>query len=100
MKPLGYTLLGYPVTRLTINPKESHEIGLSGPNCFKLLRVQENSFKNQSEIGKLNQNQNFTDHGWMEDGKIIVANDKGTIYICQKYDVFFFIYFFVRFFSF
>ena len=100
MKPLGYTLLGYPVTRLTINPKESHEIGLSGPNCFKLLRVQENSFKNQSEIGKLNQNQNFTDHGWMEDGKIVVANDKGTIYICQKYDVIIYIDIFLSFFSF
>lgn len=101
---MGYTLLGVPVTKLTINPKESHEIGLSGPNCFKLMRVQENSFKSQSEISKvtfsffflnkfvvgkkLNQNQNFTDHAWFEDQKIIVTNDKGTVYICQKYEVY------------
>lgn len=35
---------------MTINPKENHMIGLTGPNVCKLLRVQENSFKPLNEI--------------------------------------------------
>ena len=46
MKPIGYTKLTCfsnnvtpSIIRLTINPKENHMIGLTGPYICKLLRV-------------------------------------------------------------
>jgi hypothetical protein len=57
-------------------------VAISGRNCFKILRVQENSFIALSEtIKRLAPNQNFTDHAWFEESKVILCNDKGEIFI-------------------
>ena len=59
-------------------------VAVSGRNCFKILRVQENSFISLAEsIKRLAPNQNFTDHVWFDESKIVLANDKGEIFIIQ-----------------
>jgi hypothetical protein len=44
MKPLAHAVLGTDITRISISPKDNHMVAISGRNCFKVLRVQENSF--------------------------------------------------------
>ena len=63
-------------------------VAISGRNCFKILRVQENSFICLAEqIKRLAPNQNFTDHVWFDESKIVLANDKGEVFIIQDQDV-------------
>jgi hypothetical protein len=82
MKPLAHAVLGTDITRISISPKDNHMVAISGRNCFKVLRVQENSFiQIQESIKRLAPNQNFTDHVWLEESKIVLCNDKGEIFI-------------------
>jgi len=38
-KDLAGAHLGMPITRISISPKDNHMVAISGPNCFKILRV-------------------------------------------------------------
>lgn len=87
MKQLGMATLGHAISRLCINPKENHVISFSGQNMMKILRVQENQFKQLNEISQLPMNQNFTDHSWLDESYLIIGTDKGTVYIVENYEV-------------
>ena len=50
--------------------------------------MQENSFVvTQENIKKLNLQQNFVDHNWLNDGKIVIASDKGEVNIIKDNEV-------------
>jgi hypothetical protein len=38
-------------------------------------------------LNQINQNQNFTDHAWFDENRLIVSNDKAEIYIIQGVEV-------------
>jgi hypothetical protein len=83
-KDLAGAHLGMQITRISISPKDNHMVAISGPNCFKILRVQESSFVYLHEnVKRLTQNQIFTDHCWYDQNKIALANDHGEIYIIK-----------------
>ncbi|EGR29862.1 WD repeat protein [Ichthyophthirius multifiliis] len=87
-KDIAGLILKIPITKVTISPKDNHQVAISGINCFKILRVQEGSFAYVSEnIKRLPQNQTFTDHIWFDEKKIALSNDKGEIYIIQENEV-------------
>ncbi len=50
IKVVGSSYLKFNVTRIQINPEETHLISLSGQNCFKILRVQEKTVKEMGDI--------------------------------------------------
>lgn len=82
MRSLAHAVLGTDITRISISPKDNHMVAISGRNCFKVLRVQENSFiQIQESIKRLSPMQNFTDHVWLQENKIVLCNDKGEIFI-------------------
>lgn len=86
-KVVGQSFIKHSVSRIQINPEETHLISLSGPNCFKILRVQEKTVKEMGEIKQLSLNQNFTDHKWANKDKLLLCNDQGKIFIIINYQL-------------
>lgn len=77
-KNLAGTTIGLPISKISIKPSDNHMVAVSGPNMFRILRVQESSFVNIADkIKNLPQTSNYTDHCWFEEDKIVVCNDKG-----------------------
>lgn len=77
-----------PITKLTISPKDNHLITICGNQTFKQFRVQESSMKELMEpINKFDYNQFFTDHCWVDEVKVAVANNKGQIYIVFEREI-------------
>mmetsp|Transcript_2049 Transcript_2049/g.1877 ORF Transcript_2049/g.1877 Transcript_2049/m.1877 type:complete len:217 (-) Transcript_2049:3635-4285(-) len=53
-KLMGSYTLSPGATRVSISPKDSHVVAVSGDKLMKILRVQENTFKPLAEITNLN----------------------------------------------
>lgn len=88
IKDLAESALVLPVNKISIQPRDNHIVALSGPNVFKIVRMQEGAFVYVNEtIRKLNPFQNFTDHCWLEETKVALANDKCEIFIIQEGEV-------------
>jgi hypothetical protein len=66
MRILANLSLNTQISRVEINPFQSHQLAVVGQNYFKLVKVKENSFFVQPNVQNLNQNQNFTDLAWYD----------------------------------
>lgn len=82
-KIIGKKDLNADVTRVCINPKDSHLVSTSGPNHWRTWRIEEKSFKDQPLISKLAQTQNFTDHDWIDDDTAVAVTDMSEIFISR-----------------
>lgn len=85
-KLVGTTSQPNPVNKICINPKDSHTVSISGVEIFKIFRVHESSVRNPTDVLKLNQKQNFTDHQWVDDERVVVGTDQGSLYVIKKID--------------
>ncbi|OMJ86865.1 hypothetical protein SteCoe_11496 [Stentor coeruleus] len=83
-KIIGKQNLETEITRLAINPKDSHLVSTSGPNHWKTWRIEEKIFKEQSMFSKLAQTQNFTDHDWIDDDTAVAVTDMSEVFICRN----------------
>lgn len=72
--------------KITFNPKDNHQICTSGSGHWKLWRVQENTFKPMAPFGKINQNQIFTDHAWLDDEKLVASTSEGELLILNNFE--------------
>lgn len=84
---LGSYKLSTEVTRITISPRDRLNICTSGPNHWKIWQVEEKTFKLQPLIAGLAQNQNFTDHDWLDEDTICSVTDMGEAYIQRNGEV-------------
>ena len=50
---MGTILLNGKGTRVSISPKDNHVVAVSGDKIFKILRVQENTFKYLGDIANV-----------------------------------------------
>lgn len=82
-KVIGKKDLNADITRIAINPKDSHLVSTSGPNHWRTWRIEEKSFKEQPLISKLAQTQNFTDHDWIDDDTAVAVTDMSEIFISR-----------------
>jgi WD40 repeat protein len=82
-KIIGKKDLNADITRISINPKDSHLVSTSGPNHWRTWRIEEKSFKEQPLISKLAQTQNFTDHDWIDDDTAVAVTDMSEIFISR-----------------
>ena len=73
-----------PVTKICVYPKDPHPVAISGVEIFKIFRVHESPVRNPSDVLKLNQKQNFTDHCWIDDDRVVVGTDQGNLFIIKK----------------
>lgn len=83
-KLVGTTSMANPVSKIAVNPKDSHTVSISGPEIFKIFRVHESSLRNPTDVLKLNQKQNFTDHCWIDDERVVVGTDQGSLFVIKK----------------
>ena len=83
-KLVNMTPMTNPVTKICVYPKDPHTVSISGVEIFKIFRVHESPVRNPSDVLKLNQKQNFTDHCWIDDDRVVVGTDQGSLYIIKK----------------
>ena len=83
-KIIGKENLNADITRISINPKDSHLVSTSGPNHWKTWRIEEKIFKEQPMFSKLAQTQNFTDHDWIDDDTAVAVTDMSEIFISRS----------------
>jgi cilia- and flagella-associated protein 57 len=83
-KIIGKEYLNADITRISINPKDSHLVSTSGPNHWKTWRIEEKIFKEQPMFSKLTQTQNFTDHDWIDDDTAVAVTDMSEVFVCRS----------------
>jgi len=83
-KLIGEEDLGASITKISINPEDSHLISTSGPNHWKTWRVEERMFKEQVLFSKLSQTQNFTDHCWLDENTIVAVTDIAEVFLAKS----------------
>ena len=87
-KIIATAIYGINATTLNFSQVDNHIVSISAINSFKILRVQDSSFIVMIDsFKKLNMQQNFTDHLWLPDNRIVLANDKGEINIIKEQEM-------------
>jgi hypothetical protein len=74
------------VDKITINPEDTHTVAVTGDQFLKVFRVHESSVRPMGSITKLDLEQNFTDHEWLDGENLVVGTDKGRMYIVSCKD--------------
>lgn len=72
--------------KISINPEDNHTIAITGNAMLRIYRVHENSIRANPNIPKLEMDQNFTDHDWLDVDNLAVGTDKGKLYIVTRKD--------------
>ena len=85
---MATAIYGINATTLNFSSVDNHIVSISAMNSFKILRVQDSSFIVMIDsFKKFNMYQNFTDHLWLPDNRIAIANDKGEIFILKEQEL-------------
>ncbi|KRW99737.1 WD40-repeat-containing domain [Pseudocohnilembus persalinus] len=72
-------------TQLSFNPKDQHQVYASGDGFFLGFNIKEGQFfPIDAPIKRLNYNQNFINHCWVDESRIALANDYQDVYIIDK----------------
>jgi WD40 repeat protein len=80
------TNLEKPADKVSINPGDTHTLAVSGDGVLKIFRVHESSMRGQNTISKLDMDQFFTDHDWLDADNLLAGTDKGRLYVIGKKD--------------
>lgn len=75
------TTLDAKVEKVSINPEDTHVIAVTGNQILKVFRVQDSSIRAFSNVPKLDLEQNFTDHEWLDAETLVAGTDKGRLFI-------------------
>lgn len=81
--------LDFPKTflkKITFNPKDNHQVCLSGNGHWKLWRVQENTFKAMPPFQKVSQQNNYTVHEWLEEDCLIAGTQEGELFSLNNFE--------------
>lgn len=82
-KVLGVSKLMQPVSRVSFNPSDSSTLGSSGSKYLKLWRNSDGQLKGWNlGMGKREQ-QNYLDHCWLPDEKLVACTDTGDVCIFE-----------------
>jgi WD40 repeat protein len=81
-----YDFQGQEISKISFNPKDWNQICTSGPNHWKIWRIQEGTFKQAPQFTKMNQNRNYTDHVWLDDDKLIVGTMMGELFFVDNFE--------------
>eukprot|EP00743_Colponemidia_sp_Colp-15_P006147 GILK01006607.1.p1 GENE.GILK01006607.1~~GILK01006607.1.p1 ORF type:complete len:1413 (-),score=360.36 GILK01006607.1:147-4334(-) len=82
-KPVASYTLNSPVNRISFNPGDAHQLCTTGPNHFRLWRIQESTLKPFPAFTNL-KDKHFTDHAWTDDERIVGTCLEGEIYIVEQ----------------
>lgn len=80
------TTLPNKVEKVTISPDDTHVIAVTGNQMLKVFRVQDSSIRVLGNIPKLNMDQNFTEHEWLDGETIVAGSDNGRLIIVTYKD--------------
>jgi len=83
VKLIADSVINAVVERISIHPKDKHLACTTGQQHFRLWTIQDGAFKG-SPVGHVDEKQNFKDHAWLEEDKLVVCNDSGDIYIIDR----------------
>jgi hypothetical protein len=78
------TTLESEVDKISINPDDTHTIAVTGNQVLKIFKVQESMIRPETNISKVDLEQNFTDHDWLDADNLIAGTDRGKLYIITK----------------
>ena len=83
--PITAPLTG-TVDKISINPDDTHTIAITGDQLMTIYRVHESSIRAFPNIPKLDTDQRFTDHDWLDPDHLVVGTDKGKMFIIARKD--------------
>ncbi|KAL4511618.1 hypothetical protein ABPG72_012463 [Tetrahymena utriculariae] len=79
------------INKISVSPKDSHQVALLGPEIFMIVRIQESSFvpitQEIKRMPKKKDNCIYTDAVWFDNDKIALATSFGEIFIMQDSEV-------------
>lgn len=81
-----YDFIGQEINKITFNPKDWQQICTSGPNHWRVWRLQESSFKQVQKFQKIRQDRHYMDHCWLDDDKLIVGTQMGELIYVDNCD--------------
>lgn len=64
------------ITRISFSPKSVNIVGTSGPSHMKIWNLTYGSDKLTPILPAKKEQENFTDHAWLKDGKLILITDQ------------------------
>jgi len=82
-KIMAESKIGRDIERISINPKEKHLVCTTGANHIGLWTIRDGILKPE-ELAHIDEKQNFKDHCWLDDDKLVVSSELGFIYIIDK----------------
>lgn len=82
----SYDFYHQEITKISFNPKDWQQICTSGPNHWRVWRMQESSFKQVPQFQKIRQDRHFTDHCWLGDDKLLVGTQLGELIYVDNFE--------------
>ena len=82
-KVLGVSKLMQPVSRVSFNPTDSSTLGSSGAQYLKLWRNSDGQLKAWNLGTGKREQQNYLDHCWLPDEKLVACTDTGDVCIFE-----------------
>lgn len=81
-------LPGVVIEKFSFNPRDSQQFCTTGPNHFKVWRIQDVGLKQLPACQKLIQDGKiYTDHCWLDDDRLVSATATGELFILQHLEM-------------
>jgi len=75
------------IHKATFNPKDDTKLCTTGVNHWKVWKTVDGSFKQMSQLPRMNQNHHYTEHCWLDKNKLISFTMDGEMYFLIDEDV-------------